>query len=245
MVWFFARLFLFNTYFFMSKIKHLMASLLISFMGITVACNSSEVDVNAGKDTLMLINAAPDAAGIDFTFNKQKINTLPLTYTQNPVYTLIDAGVKQVEVSIAPSVNKLLSVPVLLQSRKVYSIFFAGSVNNRNVLLVATQDNLKKPDKNKAKYRFINLSPNSRTLDFRLANDSLLIGNLPFGVASDFNQIKPGEYSVKIASRDTSIKSTVAINFNFVNGKIYTFWAKGFVKGTGNQTLGIQSIQNK
>jgi predicted small secreted protein len=209
------------------------------------ACNNESTSINAGQDSLMLINASPDAGAIDFTFNDVKINSQPLSYTQNTAYTLIDVGIKKVETTIPPSTVKQLSIPILLQPKKVYSVFFAGTLKNNLIEYVATQDNLSNPDKGKSKYRFINLSPNSSTLDLRLASDSVLVSNLPYRSASDFNQIKAGAYSFKLISRDTAIKTNATLNFTLLNGKVYTFWAKGLVKGEGTQAVGIQVIQNK
>ena len=210
-----------------------------------MACNNEETGVNSGQDSLMLINASPDAGVIDIAFNDVKLNSKPLSYTENTAYNLIDAGIKKVVTTFPPSFVEQLSIPMLLKTKKVYSVFFAGRVGNRTSVYVATEDNLSNPDKGKSKYRFINLSPNSSTLDLRLANDSILVSNIPFGSASDFNQIKAGTYSLRLVSRDTSIKVNANLNFTLTNGKVYTFWAKGLVKGLGVQATGIQAIQNK
>ena len=210
-----------------------------------MACNNEETGVNSGQDSLMLINASPDAGAIDIAFNDVKLNSKPLSYTENTAYNLIDAGIKKVVTTFPPNIVEELSIPMLLKTKKVYSVFFAGRVGNRTSVYVATEDNLSNPDKGKSKYRFINLSPNSSTLDLRLANDSILVSNIPFGSASDFNQIKAGTYSLRLVSRDTSIKVNANLNFTLTNGKVYTFWAKGLVKGLGVQETGIQAIQNK
>ena len=224
-------------------------SIIICFVLIAslfaMACNNEGTGVNAGQDSLMLINASPDAGVIDIAFNDVKINSKPLPYTENTAYNFIDAGIKKVVTTFPPSIVEQLSIPMLLKTKKVYSVFFAGRVGNSTIAYVATEDNLSNPDKGKAKYRFINLSPNSSTLDLRLANDSVLVSNIPFKTASDFNQIKAGTYSLKLVSRDTSIKANANLNFTLTNGKVYTFWAKGLMKGVGVQAMGIQAIQNK
>ena len=224
-------------------------SIIICFVLIAslfaMACNNEGTGVNAGQDSLMLINASPDAGVIDIAFNDLKLNSKLLSYTENTAYNLIDAGIKKVVTTFPPSIVEQLSIPMLLKTKKVYSVFFAGRADSSTNVYVATQDNLTNPDKGKAKYRFINLSPNSSTLDLRLTNDSVLVSNLPFKSASDFNQIKAGNYVLKLVSRDTSIKTNVSHNFTLTNGKIYTFWAKGLVKGVGVHAIGIQVIQNK
>lgn len=213
---------------------------------LLISCNNSAVDLSSSKDTLMLINASPDAGLINISFNNTIVNPSPLAYTQNTNYGLIDAGLKQVITTALANNTQLLSVPILFKNRKVYSVFLAGEIAKGKAIYVATEDSLKNPNKNRAKYRFINLSQNSKILDFRLAtNDSVLFANIPFGTATNFNQIKPGKQTFKIISRDTSIKSIDTLSFTLTNGKIYTFWAKGLVKGVGNKALGIQIITNK
>ena len=239
----FARLFLFKQV--MDLLNKIIAGCVLIASFFAMSCNNEETDINAGQDSLMLVNASPDAGKIDFMFNDVKVNNQPLNYTENTAYTLINAGIKKVETTFPPSETKQLSVPILLKTKKVYSVFFAGRVGNGTSVYVATEDNLSNPDKGKSKYRFINLSPNSSTLDLRLANDSVLVSNIPFRSASDFNQIKAGNYNLKLVSRDPSIIANANLNFAFVNGKVYTFWAKGLVNGLGVQALGIQTIQNK
>lgn len=211
------------------------------------ACNNSAVDLTLTQDTIMVINACADATEINFIFNNEIVNPSPLAYTKNTNYSLIDAGTKQVVCTQPPSTTQLLSIPMLFKPRKTYSVFLAGQISTNQLIFVATEDDLNEPKKNRAKYRFINLSPNSVTLDFKLVKtkDSVLIANLPYGSASTFSQIQPGKYNFKIASRDTTIKDSVTLNYTLTNGKIYTFWAKGLVKSTGNKALGIKTIENK
>jgi|GEM_PF-6479501 len=225
------------------------------FIGLTftigcliMACNNLDSNLNSNiKDSLMLINASPDAGAINIAFNNQIKNPIPLAFMDNTSYVLIDKGnLKQVVTTVPPSSIEILSIPMLLKSSTAYSIFFTGQIIGGNAQYVATADSLKNPNRNRAKYRFINLSQDSRTLDLRLlSNDSILIPNIPFGAASNFNQIKPAKYTFKIISRDTNIKITDTITHTLSNGKIYTFWAKGLVKGADKKALGIKIIQNK
>lgn len=222
--------------------------LLLAITCFTTACSNSTDGILSTQDTIMLINASPDAAGINISFNDETINPSPLTYTQNTNYGLINSGTKQVVTIQPPSSLQLLSLPMLLKNSKVYSVFFAGQISNNQLVYVATEDNLNLPEKNRAKYRFINLSENSLSLDFKLVKvtkDSILVANTPFGTASAFNQIQPGKYDFKIVSRDTTKKDSVTLNYTLTNGKIYTFWAKGVIKGVGDKALGIQTIVNK
>ncbi len=214
----------------------------------STACNNSTTDILSTQDSIMLINATPDATGIHIKFNDETITTNAIIYTQNTNYGLINSGTKQVVTTQPPSNVPLLSLPILLQNKKVYSVFFAGQITTGKLVYVATEDDLNLPNTGKSKYRFINVSENSRTLDFRLrANnrDSILISNIPFGSASNFTEIKPGNYSFKIASRDTTVKDSASLNYTLTKGKIYTFWAKGLAKGIGNKALGIQALLNK
>lgn len=222
--------------------------LLLAITCFTTSCSNSIDDILSTQDSIMLINASPDAAGIAIKFNDETITTDPIIYTKNTVYGLINSGTKQVVTTQPPSNLQLLSLPLLLKNSKVYSVFFAGQISKGKLVYVATEDDLNQPSTGKSKYRFINVSENSKTLDLRLAktpNDSILVTNIPFGSASNFTEIKPGSYNFKIISRDTTVKDSASLNYTLTKGKIYTFWAKGLAKGLGTKVLGIQAIVNK
>lgn len=211
-------------------------------------CSNSNSELISTQDSIMIINASPDAAGIHITFNNETITPNPINYTQNTGYGLINSGTKQVVTTQPPNNLQLLSLPLLLKNSKVYSVFFAGQISTGKLLYVATEDDLNPPDRTKSKYRFINVSENAKTLDFRLVgttNDSVLVANIPFGSASNFIEIRPGNYNFKIISRDTTVKDNATLNYTLTRGKIYTFWAKGLAGGLGNKALGIQAIENK
>ena len=232
----------------MLNLKNKIIGIIFTISCLATACSNSTDDMLSTQDSIMLINASPNATGIRITFNDETLNPNPILYTVNTNYGLINSGTKNVVTTQPPSIVQLLSLPMLLKNRKVYSVFFAGQIGSNQLVYVATEDDLSPPQKNRAKYRFINLSPNSKTLDFRLVankKDSVLVANITYGSVSNFTEIKPGKYDFKIASRDKSIKDSVTLDFTLTNGKIYTFWAKGLITGVANEALGIQTIVNK
>ncbi len=232
----------------MLNLKKNIVGILFTIGCFVTSCSNSTDDILSSQDSIMLINASPNATGISIKFNDETLNTNPILYTQNTNYGLINSGIKQVITTQPPSNVQLLSLPMLLKNSKVYSVFFAGQINSSQLIYVATQDDLNPPERGKSKYRFINVAQNSKTLDLRLIGtnkDSVLAANIPYGSASNFTEIKPGKYNFKLVSRDKTIKDSVTLNYTLTNGKIYTFWAKGLVNGEGDKALGIQTIINK
>lgn len=241
------RLFLFLDNYFMSLRNKTFFGIFYLVYSVITGCSNRNTELTATQDSIMFINASPDAAAINITFNNETISPNAIIYTQNTSYGLINSGTKQV-VTTQPLNNiQLLSLPLLLKNSKVYSVFFAGQISTGKLVYVATEDDLNLPDKSKSKYRFINVSENSKTLDFKLVgntNDSVLVANIPFGSASNFTEIKPGNYNFKIISRDTTVKDNANLKYTLTKGKIYTFWAKGLAEGLGNRALGIHTIIN-
>ena len=65
-----------------------------------------------------------------------------------------------------------------------------------------------------------------------------------FKTATDFTPIDAGTYHLEVR---TACMTTVVLPLSGVTlqaGKIYTVFAKGFVRGTGAQALGAQIIVN-
>jgi len=138
-----------------------------------------------------------------------------------------------------------------------YYSFFVYDTGNQ-VKTLALNDNLTPPASGSAEVRFLNLSPNSQSLNVWLINadtttkDSVSLSSIPYtgsSVAntdslSSFKTITAGTYKVLLNS-NVELNLFQNDSVAFANGKIYTIYAKGYVNGiNGADSLGLGIIQN-
>ena len=126
-----------------------------------------------------------------------------------------------------------------------YSAFVVDTLKSTKIVLV--EDDLKAPEADKAKVRFINLSPGSTSLDLAVeGNATALFTAKAFKEFTPFTSINPSEsytFQVKEAGSATVKATLPAVKIE--KGKIYTIWAKGLSSKTDSTKFGLSVMTNK
>lgn len=191
--------------------------------------------------SISVIHASPELPAIDFYYNGSRINgDSIIAYGDTIPYKIFNAGTAAIVVKKYISSTTYISTNIDLQSEKNYSFFVIGKPNEVSYLL--TSDDLTVPASGKAKLRFLNLSPDAPSLNFKI-NSTNLFGSMAFKSYSEFNPIDSGEQ--KISIHDSASGAILAEqNLNIEAGKIYTVWVKGLFKATENDlALSLQVVK--
>src|SRR5690606_12185853 len=109
---------------------------------------------------------------------------------------------------------------------KYYSLFIGGK--SGSLTSVLTEDDMTIPPQGKAKIRFVNLSPDSGALDFKMNNENTIASNKKFKEYTSFHEIGVGNYTAKIESHEGDAIE-IPVELKVEDGKIYTVWARGLV----------------
>ncbi|KHJ38690.1 hypothetical protein PBAC_10280 [Pedobacter glucosidilyticus] len=190
---------------------------------------------------IMLINASPDVGTIDFYLNGEKINASPLAFRDNTNYVNIArSGTFTAEAKLGS--RTLFSQTIFLQPGRSHSLFLTGAVADTSLFYVATLDNIDTPALNKAKLRFINLSPNAPAFNVINSDSTVLFNNAAYRTASNFIELDAQTYSLKVlASRDRSSWLNLP-TYNFENGRIYTLFVSNLVDTASRTGLRADTI---
>ena len=141
-----------------------------------------------------------------------------------------------------------------------YSVFaYDTATGSAGLKTLVLNDNLTPPRTGQAELRFINLSPNSQSLNVSLINtdsktmDTILLSNIGYigysevvmDSLSAFKTISAGTYNVSLNTTTTPSMVMFKNSVPFNSGKIYTIYAKGYVNGiNANDSLSIGIIEN-
>ncbi|QEK50454.1 DUF4397 domain-containing protein [Pedobacter aquae] len=190
---------------------------------------------------IMLINASPDVGTIDFYLNGEKINASPLAFRDNTTYVNIArSGTFTAEAKLGS--RTLFSQTIFLQPGRSHSLFLTGAVADTSLFYVATLDNIDTPALNKAKLRFINLSPNAPAFNVINSDSTVLFNNAAYRTASNFIELDAQTYSLKVlASRDRTLWLNLP-TYNFENGRIYTLFVSNLVDTASRTGLRADTI---
>jgi hypothetical protein len=147
-----------------------------------------------------------------------------------------------VKVRVAGTTTTVIEANLPITTGTNYSVFAIDSVSK--ISAVVLTDDLTAPTSGKAHVRFIHLSPNAPAVDVAVTGGGVLIGNKSFKDYTPFVPLDAATYNleVRLAGTATVVLSLPGITLQA--GKIYTVFAKGFVGGTGSQSLGAEIVVN-
>lgn len=234
-----------------SKMLSLFLGMLLSVFIIN-GCSEDTVSNNppTQKANLMIIHASPNAPQVDIYVDNVKVRDT-LSYSINTPYVQLDAGTRNIKVNVAGTNTTVIGpVDLSFNANSNTSIYAVDSVSKISPLVTA--DDLTAPASGKAHIRFIHLSPNAPGVDISVQGQPVSEGlflNREFNKTitsqqQSFIPVDANTYNLEVRLANTL---TVVLPLNGItleSGKIYTVYAKGFVGGTGNQSLGAQIIVN-
>ncbi|MGO4877485.1 DUF4397 domain-containing protein [Pedobacter psychrotolerans] len=187
------------------------------------------------------VHASPGTAALDYILDNQKIGSF--SYTNDRGYFAAYPGTRLVGVSKKDSLKYLTNGTAALKGGSFYSVFVVDTLKSTKLLLV--EDDLKAPETDKAKVRFINLSPGSSPLDLAVeGNATALFTSKAFKEFTPFTSINPSDnYTFQVKQAGTVTATLPAVKIE--KGKIYTVWAKGLSSKTDSTKFGLAIMTNK
>lgn len=219
---------------------------LFACIGLIIFAASCSVDNGDNPDqpigAFLMTNVSPDAPPLNVYINGSSI-TPPISYGVYTLYNPAIAGSYAFQVTDVNNVTVLNST-VTIEADKYYSYFIIDSFSKVKAAL--TLDKYTVPGPDSTYIRFFNFSPNSQPLSLydsagktKLFSDRVFNNQAGF---TDYMKVPEGIYTYLLRQPD-STKLASRLD-TLVGGHVYTFFAKGFVGGTGTQSVGIGRIQN-
>ncbi|HEY0298088.1 MAG TPA: DUF4397 domain-containing protein [Arachidicoccus sp.] len=194
---------------------------------------------------IALINAAPASPSLDLIGDQQR-ELLPTSFSYDTAIAYLSAypGYRVFGFAKKNDYNVLVSQQIFLQPGKAYSIFLADSLGAAKMF--SFSDSLKLPDSTKANIRFVNMSPDSKGLDF-VAGTNTMFNNVAFGKASEFATVAPTDnLSFQVKENGGATVVATLSNITIKKGEIYTIWARGFENSTVDSLkIGLKTMRNR
>ena len=165
----------------------------------------------------------------------------------NPYLTAI-AGTHNLSMGPNPS-TLYINGNVNLALNTYYSLFIYDTLQSGNLKSLILLDHLNHLDTTQSAVRFMNFCPDTVIFSLFLTNaaDTFRLRDAPYvgtspdpGNYSPFTYILHGYYNLAIV-----VDSVVIFNdsLNFISGKSYNLFSRGFINGTGADSLAVGQIQ--
>lgn len=192
--------------------------------------------------SVKVIHASPDAPGVDLLVDGAIVKT-NLKFPENTEYLSVAAGTRSIKVNVTGTSTTVINASLPLTQSMYYSVFAVDSVAKLSTVVIA--DDLTAPATGNAHVRFIHLSPNAPAVDIAVTGGAVVWGNKSFKEYTAFTPLPAGTYNLEVRLAGTSTVVLPLPGVSLQAGKIYTVFAKGFVGGNAQQSLGAQIIANK
>jgi hypothetical protein len=207
------------------------------------ACSKDETTV-AKVSGLTVINTSPTMATYNVYVNTRQANTAAIPFAGTIPYFQITPGINTLNFTSASSKDNLLTKELTLENEKAYSFFLIGEAKQLDGVLVA--DDLSPVATDKAFVRFINLSPDAKTLEVAETTKAAIVPDQAYKASSAFVAVEAKTYSFDIKDKASGAVLKTRTGVSLVAGKMYTIAACGMVEATGNnQALQIQVFTNR
>jgi len=217
-----------------NKYKYIFFFVGISFILFLSACLKNDDDETGSipASLVSFVHASPDAEALIVGINGYRVNNQSFNFRDRIIYQYLYPGGNQFQVNTAAENKKLDVKDWNLEGGVCYSIFAVDQLDSLELLGVRDFYAKDTPEDGFARVRFINLSPDSLSLDLKAsAIDTLLASEKKFKQNSSFGNIKADDntsYTLDIINHETGTLLD-KITFEPKQGQYYTIMAAGYM----------------
>lgn len=218
---------------------------LVAMAKVTVSCKDDDKGVprpEYGK--VAFLNGSFASDSLNFLVDSKKVNTSLIAYGDSIHYLDVSVGDRAFEIK-AQNDTSLVKKTFKIERDKNYTLLVSNSKDGKTVELVQVTDDLGLPSADKAKVRFVHLSPDLGKLDF--ANgDSTVIADVDYLSASAFKELEAQKTNFHILDKETKDTLLSVNDVDLSKGKIYTIWLSGLKNDADDgQKLKVHTFVNK
>jgi len=193
---------------------------------------------------VMAVQASPDAPTVILMLNNDVV-TRDLDFPENTTYFTVEARPVQFWMYPVTDVyESVVDTSAMLepgQNLTFWAVDFLGSIEP-----MITIEDLTTPARGKTHVRFLQLSPDSPSLDLALDDGDVLFGGYAFRRSSAFVPLDAGVYDLELRVAGTDSVAFDLDPLTLQAQKIYTLWTRGSAASppVGGSALGVEVLEN-
>ncbi len=191
-----------------------------------------------GAASVRLINAVPDAGGLDVSVNGKRV-WKQAEFRSNTGYKSVSAGTYPVQIDADGLGTTLLTKSLMFDKRQSYTLLALGQAGRGGAparVQVLPEERTAPLPPGKASLRLINASPGTPALDL-VVNTIVGLKAVGYGRRSAPVLLMGGRYNIQLAVPETARMLVSPVSLELASGQSYTLIAMG---RTGNQSLSLE-----
>lgn len=221
--------------------------LVISLLGFVflVGCSSDDKDVTSPqmseKVNVRVIHTSVDAPAVDVWVDGA-VTITGLNYRETSGYVELDAGQHTIKVTpTGASTPVVIDETVNLEANKDYSVFAVGKLANIAALI---SEDLRTPNSNKAKVRFLHASPDAPAVDIKINNGSgpAVFSNRSVNTVSDYIEVDASNYSFVVTPTGATAEVVVLDPIALTANTVYTVVAFGTLDASDSVPFSVRAF---
>lgn len=177
---------------------------------------------------MRILNSSPNSRPLDVYLNNRLLFK-NLNYKKFSNYVSLPAGTYNIKIFPTGTTNRpVFNSTLFIAPEKIWTTAIIG--NSPNISVLPIEDTIMPKIPHKALIRFINLSPDSSSLNLYLQNGNALFKNTPYKSQSMYKPLNPGTYTMYITEASTGKKLVNIPNIRLSSNKFFSIYV------VGNQT---------
>ncbi len=166
-------------------------------------------------------------SSLTFSIGGEQVSNTPILRGISSGYVGVYEGLWPAVAALSDSANSTLSKTLDLKGNVYTSIFV---INPDTLQYFTITDDLSERDPNRAKIKFLNLSPDavSLSLEMQLLNTNKIFEDVKYKSYSAYQDFdEKSSYSIVLRNRAANNSVILEVAANFDKGKLYTIWTTG------------------
>lgn len=223
--------------------KAILAAVMLS-LGL-LSCSKNRDYEPVDISGLSIIHASPTTQKLNVYVDNNLATFNEFSFGSKVDYLNAYSGSRKFDVAKAGTNTSLKTEQLTLEPQVGYSLFVVDKLENIQFLLL--KDDLTKPAADKARIRFVNLSPDGGALSLAINGQATdLFTNKAFKEYSTFETINAADkVTFNIKNATTSAIEASLVDTKIESGKIYTIYAKGLKATTDDTKFGAAIFTHK
>lgn len=192
--------------------------------------------------SVRLINAVPDAGGIDVLVNGRQV-WKRATFRSSTGYQSVAAGTYPVTLDADGPGTTLLRQSLSFDKNRSYTLLALGQAGGGNAQMQALPD--EPPERlapGKASVRLVNAAPGTPPVDL-VVNTIVGVKSVEYGRRSEPLTLDGGPYDLQLAAAGTATLLTGPVHLSLFPGHAYTLIAMG--QPGSRQTLSLEAYPDR
>lgn len=214
----------------------------LAALAVTGCRNRSENAGVAGAAFVRLINAVPDAGGLDVSVDGRRVWKRS-EFKSSTGYQAVASGTYPVKMDANGLGTTLLTQSLAFEKGRSYTLLALGQADGRTPAQaqVLTDEKPEQLGAGKASVRLINASPGAPPVDL-VVNTIVGVKSIGYGRRSDPVALAGGAYDLQLAAAGTEEILAGPVHLTLIPGKSYTLIAMG---RAGSQSLSLEAYPDR